>query len=77
MQRFREAGRRVPLRFDGKVSVVTGGASGIGEGIVRHLVAEGGRCLIADVQEERGHALARVAGSDRTRTPQPSTLSWG
>src|SRR5580658_8179101 len=56
------AGRRVPTRFDGKVSVVTGGASGIGEGIVRRLVAEGGRCLIADVQEERGQALAQELG---------------
>ena len=49
---------RVPMRFDGKVGIVTGGASGIGEGIVRRLVAEGGRCLIADVQEDRGRALA-------------------
>lgn len=45
------------MRFDGKVGIVTGGASGIGEGIVRRLVAEGGRCLIADVQEDRGRAL--------------------
>jgi NAD(P)-dependent dehydrogenase (short-subunit alcohol dehydrogenase family) len=50
------------MRFDGKVSVVTGGASGIGEGIVRRLVAEGGRCLIADVQEDRGRALTRELG---------------
>ena len=52
----------MPTRFNGKVSVVTGGASGIGEGIVRRLVAEGGRCLIADVQEERGRALAQELG---------------
>ena len=52
----------MPTRFDGKVSIVTGGASGIGEGIVRRLVAEGGRCLIADVQEERGQALAQELG---------------
>jgi NAD(P)-dependent dehydrogenase (short-subunit alcohol dehydrogenase family) len=52
----------VPTRFDGKVSVVTGGASGIGEGIVRRLVTEGSRCVIADVQEERGRALAQELG---------------
>ena len=52
----------MPTRFNGKVSVVTGGASGIGEGIVRRLVAEGGRCLIADLQEERGRALAQELG---------------
>ena len=50
------------MRFDGKVGVVTGGASGIGEGIVRRLVAEGGRCLIADVQVEPGRALAQELG---------------
>src|SRR5690242_14755253 len=37
-------------------------ARGIGEGIVRRLVAEGGRCLIADVQEERGRTLAGELG---------------
>jgi NAD(P)-dependent dehydrogenase (short-subunit alcohol dehydrogenase family) len=52
----------MPARFDGKVSIVTGGASGIGEGIVRRLVAEGGRCLIADLQQERGRALAQELG---------------
>src|SRR5580700_8896969 len=62
MHKPQKGGRRVPMRFDGKVSVVTGGASGIGEGIVRRLVAEGGRCLIADVQEDRGHALAQELG---------------
>jgi NAD(P)-dependent dehydrogenase (short-subunit alcohol dehydrogenase family) len=57
-----EAARRMPMRFDGKVGIVTGGASGIGEGIVRRLVAEGARCLIADVQEDRGRALAGELG---------------
>src|ERR1700722_13817959 len=52
----------MPMSFDGKVGIVTGGASGIGEGIVRRLVAEGGRCLIADVQEDRGRALAGELG---------------
>ena len=44
------------------MGVVTGGASGIGEGIVRRLVDEGGHCLIADLQEERGRALAKELG---------------
>ncbi|MGD8829708.1 MAG: SDR family NAD(P)-dependent oxidoreductase [Pseudomonadales bacterium] len=44
-------------RFDGKVSVVTGGASGIGLAIVRRLLAEGGRVVIADVN---GSALERL-----------------
>ena len=45
-------------RLDGKVAVITGGASGIGEGSVRRFVAEGARVVIADVQDERGQALA-------------------
>ncbi len=41
----------------GKVAVVTGGASGIGEGIVRALAAEGARVMIADINEDAGRAV--------------------
>jgi len=46
----------------GRVAVVTGGASGIGEGIVRRFVADGGRCVVADLQTERAEALAAELG---------------
>ena len=36
-------------RFDGKVWVVTGGARGIGEAIVRRAVQEGARAVVADL----------------------------
>jgi NAD(P)-dependent dehydrogenase (short-subunit alcohol dehydrogenase family) len=36
-------------RFDGRVVVVTGGARGLGEAIVRRFVVEGGRVVVADV----------------------------
>jgi NAD(P)-dependent dehydrogenase (short-subunit alcohol dehydrogenase family) len=49
-------------RLDGKVAVITGGASGIGEGAVRRFVEEGAACVIADVQTERGVALAAELG---------------
>jgi NAD(P)-dependent dehydrogenase (short-subunit alcohol dehydrogenase family) len=49
-------------RLDGKVAVVTGGASGIGEATVRRFVAEGAKAVIADMQEERGAALAKELG---------------
>ena len=39
----------VPRRFDGKVGLVTGGASGIGLAISRRLVAEGARVVVGDV----------------------------
>ena len=48
--------------LDGKVAVITGGASGIGESTARLFVAEGGRVVIADMQKERGQALAAELG---------------
>jgi len=40
------------------VAVVTGGASGLGEGTVERLIAGGGRVGIFDLNEERGRAVA-------------------
>jgi NAD(P)-dependent dehydrogenase (short-subunit alcohol dehydrogenase family) len=51
-------------RLAGKVAIVTGGASGIGEGTVRRFVEEGARVVIADVQDDAGEALARELGGD-------------
>lgn len=48
--------------FAGRVVVVTGGASGIGEACVRRFVADGAVVVIADVQDERGVALAAGLG---------------
>ena len=43
----------------GKVFIVTGGASGLGEGTARMLAREGAMVVIADLQVERGEALAK------------------
>ena len=49
-------------QLDGKVAVVTGGASGIGAGTVRRFVAEGAQVLIADLDEAGGTAMADELG---------------
>ena len=45
-----------------KVFIVTGGASGLGEGTARMLAREGATVVIADLQVERGEALAKEIG---------------
>ncbi|HEX4394450.1 MAG TPA: SDR family NAD(P)-dependent oxidoreductase, partial [Mycobacterium sp.] len=48
----------------GKAAIVTGGASGIGAGIVEKFLSEGARVVIADVERERGEELAGKLGGD-------------
>lgn len=47
-----------------KVAVVTGGASGLGEGLVRRFIAEGAKVLIGDVDRDGGKALAAQLGDN-------------
>jgi NAD(P)-dependent dehydrogenase (short-subunit alcohol dehydrogenase family) len=46
----------------GKVFIVTGAASGLGEGAARMLAREGAKVVVADVQADKGEALARELG---------------
>lgn len=48
--------------FAGPVALVTGGASGIGEAIVRRLAADGASVLFTDIAEDAGAALAASLG---------------
>lgn len=46
------------MDIQGKVFIVTGGASGLGEGTARMLAANGAQVVIADMQTEKGQAVA-------------------
>ncbi len=51
------------MDITGKVFIVTGGASGLGEGTARLLAREGAKVVIADLQTDRGQALAAELGA--------------
>jgi NAD(P)-dependent dehydrogenase (short-subunit alcohol dehydrogenase family) len=52
------------MQIQNNVFIVTGGASGLGGGTSRLLAASGGKVVIADVQAEKGEALARELGAN-------------
>lgn len=45
-------------RVEGKVALVTGGASGIGRACAERLAAEGAKVVVTDVQDDKGQAVA-------------------
>ncbi|XP_030532354.1 xanthoxin dehydrogenase [Rhodamnia argentea] len=53
-------------RLQGKVALVTGGATGIGESIVRLFHKHGAKVCIADVQDNRGHQVLESLGGEST-----------
>jgi NAD(P)-dependent dehydrogenase (short-subunit alcohol dehydrogenase family) len=50
------------MEIAGKVFIVTGGASGLGEGTARALAAKGAQVVIADMQIEKGETVAKEIG---------------
>jgi NAD(P)-dependent dehydrogenase (short-subunit alcohol dehydrogenase family) len=50
------------MEIAGKVFIVTGGASGLGEGTARMLASHGAKVVIADLQAERGAQIAAELG---------------
>jgi NAD(P)-dependent dehydrogenase (short-subunit alcohol dehydrogenase family) len=52
------------MKFADARAVVTGGASGLGHAVARHVVAAGGRVCLLDVQEGPGQTAASALGAN-------------
>lgn len=54
--------------LDGKVAVITGAADGIGEASARLFIEEGARVVLADIDDEKGRAVAGELGKSAIYT---------
>jgi NAD(P)-dependent dehydrogenase (short-subunit alcohol dehydrogenase family) len=50
------------MKIEGKTFIITGGASGLGEGTVRKFVQAGANVVIVDVNEQRGNEIVAELG---------------
>ena len=69
-ERHRTSGAAIDGSMDGQVAVVTGAASGIGAAIAERFVEEGARCVLVDIQDDAGHAVAGRLGDARHVRPR-------
>lgn len=63
-------------RLQDKVAVVTGGASGIGEAIVRAFAGEGAKVVITDISAESGEHLAAGIGGHYRQLNVTQEAEW-
>ncbi|MGA0838867.1 MAG: SDR family oxidoreductase [Pseudomonadales bacterium] len=63
------------MDIQGKVAVITGGASGLGAATARLLVSKGARVSIFDLQEDKGTALVQELGADKALFTQVNVTS--
>ena len=63
-------------RLQGKVAVVTGGASGIGASTARIFAREGAKVVVTDVQVDKGHDIARETDGIFLRHDTTDESQW-
>jgi NAD(P)-dependent dehydrogenase (short-subunit alcohol dehydrogenase family) len=51
-------GKELATRFEGKVAIVSGGASGIGKATAVKLAQQGAKLVVVDLREDAAHAVA-------------------
>jgi NAD(P)-dependent dehydrogenase (short-subunit alcohol dehydrogenase family) len=64
-------------RFEGKVALVTGAASGIGLATAERLAAEGARVVVADIDRAGGEAAAAKVSGSFVRLDVGDPAAWG
>ena len=52
------------MKIQGKVFVVTGGASGLGAATARHLIEQGAKVILVDMNQALGEELQRALGEN-------------
>ena len=68
--------KSVIVDINGASAVVTGGASGIGAATARQLAAKGARVVVADLQADKGEALAQEIGGVEALPVDVSHSDW-
>ena len=63
-------------RVEGKVAIITGGASGLGAADARALASEGATVIVTDIDVEKGEALAGEIGADFFEQDVSDEASW-
>lgn len=63
-------------RVEGKVCVVTGGAMGLGEADSRLLAGEGATVIVADINDEKGQAVADDIGGEYYNLDVTKEANW-